>query len=298
MTSVNLNTLIARDKRRVDDFLANVFGKFNDYEAKVVEAMAYSLNAGGKRLRAIMLLRACQNLAGNIGEALPFAGAIELIHCYSLIHDDLPAMDNDLLRRGKPTNHVVYGEAMAILAGDGLLNYAFELMLEQTLEMSNRDNGLHAMQTLARAAGFRGMLGGQVIDVSTENQPIDGETLNYIHSHKTAALMTAAVVSGAQLAGASVEQVENYRQFGHNLGMAFQIIDDILDVVGDAEQLGKPIGSDDAQQKNTYVKLYGLEKSRRMAASYTANARTALTGLSDNDHFFERLSRALLERNY
>ncbi len=298
MNSAQLNDLIGQDKQRVDDYLSTVFGDYNQYESSVVEAMSYSLNAGGKRLRAIMLLRACQQLGGDLAVALPFGAAIELIHCYSLIHDDLPAMDDDELRRGKPTNHVVYGEAMAILAGDGLLNYAFELMIGQTLKMNLPANGLRAMQTLAEAAGFRGMLGGQVIDVTTENQPIDGDTLNYIHSHKTAALIAAALVAGAQLAGASEATVAQYCKFGNNLGMAFQIIDDILDVVGDDAKLGKPTGSDDVQQKNTYVKLYGLAESRQMAAQYTASAQEALKGLADEDQFFYQLSRALLERNY
>ncbi len=297
MTSQRLERLIATDKMRVDAYLSTVFGDYNSNERKIVEAMSYSLTAGGKRLRAIMLLRACQQLGGDYTAALPFAAGIELIHCYSLVHDDLPAMDDDDLRRGKPTNHIVFGEAMAILAGDGLLNYAYELMLAQTLTMTEPARGLKALKTLADAAGFRGMLGGQVVDVSTENMPIDAATLDYIHSHKTAALISAALVSGAQLAGAEPEIVKSYRQFGYCLGMAFQIIDDILDVVGDKTELGKPVGSDDAQQKNTYVKLYGIAEARRAAAQYTAMAQAVLTELSD-DGFLAQLSSALLKRKY
>ncbi len=298
MTKLPLENLIMDDKKRVDAYLLNVFNSCNQYEAKIIEAMSYSLNAGGKRLRAIMLLHACQQLGGGYENALPFAAGIELIHCYSLVHDDLPAMDDDELRRGKPTNHIVYGEAMAILAGDGLLNYAYELMLEKTLNLAEPIRGLNALSTLAKAAGFRGMLGGQVIDVTTENKPIDAATLDYIHSHKTASLISAALMSGAQLAGATVEVVDAYRQFGYNLGMAFQIVDDILDVVADEQALGKPIGSDDQQQKNTYVKLYGIAKARQMAARYTSCAQADLASLSDDDRFFERLSQALLDRKY
>ncbi len=298
MSNQRLKDLIGDDKKRVDTYLSTLFNKHVQYELEIIKAMSYSLNAGGKRLRAIMLLRACQQLGGNYNSALPFAAGIELIHAYSLVHDDLPAMDDDSLRRGLPTNHIVFGEAMAILAGDGLLNYAYELMLEKTLAMSDPIRGLKALKTLADAAGYRGMLGGQVVDVTTENTPIDAVTLDYIHSHKTAALISAALASGAQLAGADDEIVKLHRLFGHHLGMAFQIIDDILDVVGDEQQLGKPTGSDNAQQKNTYVKLYGIERARQMAAQYTAQAQADLTGLNDADDFFKQLSRALLDRKY
>ncbi len=297
-TSERLEGLLAADKQLINQYLAKLFSNYHIQQAPIIEAMTYSLNAGGKRWRAAMLLHAYGNFNDDVKVALPFAAAVELIHCYSLIHDDLPAMDNDDLRRGKPTNHIVYGEAMAILAGDGLLNYAFELMLESSMHLAEPRHALKAMLAIAQAAGYRGMLGGQVADIKAENRAIDGLTLDYIHSHKTAALIAGALVGGAYLAGCGEQTAAVYRAFGTNLGLAFQIIDDILDVTGDSAQLGKPVGSDNAQQKNTYVSMYGLQKSRDMARYYTEQARQSLSKIDDKEAFFDKLSQALLERAY
>ncbi len=294
----SLDALLAADRELVNNYLTTVFSDSDMRQKPIIEAMNYSLSAGGKRLRASLLLQAYRSLAGAVDAALPFAAAVELIHCYSLIHDDLPAMDDDDLRRGKPTNHVVFGEAMAILAGDGLLNYAFELMLSSAADSDVPQRAIAAMAELAEGAGYRGMLGGQVTDILSENKPIDGATLDYIHRHKTAALIAAALTAGAKLGGADRQQVESYRNYGENLGMAFQIVDDILDVTGDAAQLGKPIGSDAQSRKNTYVSLHGLTKSRRMAQHYADAAARCLPTMNDQNLFFDKLNRALLSRAY
>ncbi len=294
----SLESLLAADKQLIDRYLAAIFAEHDERQAAIVEAMSYSLNAGGKRWRAALLLHAYANIAGDVSGALPFAAAVELIHCYSLIHDDLPAMDDDVLRRGKPTNHVVYGEAMAILAGDGLLNYAFELMLNSSLHMPEPQRAIEAMLELARAAGYRGMLGGQVADIRAENTTIDSATLDYIHINKTAALIVGALVCGATLAGCDEQTAAAYRAFGTNLGLTFQIVDDILDVTGNSVQLGKTIGSDSAQHKTTYVSMYGLTKAREMAKHYSQRAADCLHAIDDKDAFFSKLNQALLKRVY
>ena len=239
----------------------------------IYEAAAYSLLGGGKRLRPMLLLAAFEAVSGNddattpaFSCALDFACAVEMIHTYSLIHDDLPAIDNDDMRRGRPTNHIVYGEAMAILAGDSLLNLAYETMLNACAKYQPQ-NGLAAAAEVARFAGIQGMIGGQVMDVHTEGTPIGEETLLYIHRNKTAALISAAITAGAILGKASDRQLEEYKTAALDMGIGFQIIDDILDVVGDAASLGKHIGSDAKNGKNTYVSLFGMERAKR---DYTA----------------------------
>jgi len=236
----------------------------------IYEAVSYSLLGGGKRLRPMLLLAAFDATSAPVGGGVPdaplscaldFACAIEMIHTYSLIHDDLPAIDNDDLRRGRPTNHVVYGEAMAILAGDSLLNMAYETMANACVKYQPK-HGLAALAEVARGAGIKGMIGGQVMDVHTEGTPIDEETLLYIHRNKTAALIKAAIVAGAILAGANDTQLEKFKTAALDMGIGFQIMDDILDVVGDTASLGKHIGSDAKNGKNTYVSLFGMERAK------------------------------------
>lgn len=231
-------------------------------------AMRYSaLEGSSKRLRPLLLLAACADLGGDESIAMPFACAIEMIHTYSLIHDDLPAMDNDELRRGMPTCHIAFGEAIAILAGDGLLNRAFEVMADACAEIDQADESFcnkraQAMAVVAKSAGCMGMIGGQTADVINENKTVDTDTLLYIHRHKTSALFEACLTAGAILAGADHETVSKLRDIGRTLGLAFQIKDDILDLTSDAATLGKPVMSDEKNKKNTYVSVFGLEKAK------------------------------------
>lgn len=232
---------------------------------KIYEAMRYSLLAGGKRLRPILCLATCELLGGTTAMALPTACALEMIHTMSLIHDDLPAMDNDDYRRGKLTNHKVYGDDIAILAGDGLLAYAFEYVATQTQDVPS-ERLLQVITYLSHAVGAEGLVGGQVLDLESEGKnDISAETLTFIHTHKTGALLEACVLSGAVLAGATEEDLEGLAKYAQNIGLAFQIIDDILDITATGEELGKTAGKDLKAQKITYPRLWGLEASRKQA---------------------------------
>jgi geranylgeranyl diphosphate synthase type II len=232
---------------------------------KIYEAMRYSLLAGGKRLRPILCLAACELFGGSLEMSLPTACALEMIHTMSLIHDDLPAMDNDDYRRGKLTNHKVYGEDIAILAGDGLLAYSFEYVVTQTKNVAPQ-NILDVIARLGRTVGAAGLVGGQVLDLESEGKSdITAETLTFIHTHKTGALLETSVVAGAILAGAKAEEIEKLAKYAQNIGLAFQIVDDILDITATAEQLGKTAGKDLQAQKATYPSLWGLEASRKQA---------------------------------
>jgi geranylgeranyl diphosphate synthase type II len=238
-------------------------------------AMRYSLLAGGKRLRPILCLAACEMAGGDPALAMPTAVALEMIHTMSLIHDDLPAMDNDDLRRGRPTNHKVYGEANAILAGDALLTRAFEMVALRSPGVP-ADRLLSVVGELALASGAPGLVGGQVVDLESEGRQVDLETLEYIHLHKTGALLRACVLCGALIAGASEEVLRALRTYARGIGLAFQIIDDILDVTASSDVLGKTAGKDLAADKTTYPKLLGLEESRRRAEALVQEARQAL----------------------
>ena len=246
----------------VEKLLMEYMPKEEGYQKTIMQAMNYSLSAGGKRLRPILTLESCKAVGGNEEDAIPFAMAIEMIHTYSLIHDDLPALDNDDLRRGKPTNHKVFGEAMATLAGDSLLNYAYEIMLSSSLNKENSKKYLKAIYEIAKHAGIYGMIGGQVVDVESENKIIDKDKLDFIHLNKTAAMIVGCMRAGAIIGDASEEELEKITKYSENIGLSFQIVDDILDIVGDEEKLGKPIGSDIENHKSTYPSLLGLEKSR------------------------------------
>ena len=244
---------------------------------KIYEAMRYSLLAGGKRLRPILCLATCDLTGGDRGMAMPTACALEMIHTMSLIHDDLPAMDNDDFRRGKPTNHKVYGDDIAILAGDGLLAYAFEYVATQTKNVAP-ENIIRVVACLGRTVGAAGLVGGQVLDLESEGKPdVTAETLSFIHTHKTGALLEASVVSGAVLANASREDIDRLSKYAQNIGLAFQIIDDILDITATDEQLGKTAGKDLEAQKATYPSLWGLEKSRVKARELVDSAIAQLS---------------------
>jgi len=255
------------------------------------EAMRYSLLSGGKRLRGCLCLAACEMAGGNRKDALPFACALEMIHAYSLIHDDLPAMDNDTMRRGKPTNHVVYGEAMAILAGDGLLNQAFEVMAE-----SGHPKALKALSEVARAAGVSGMLAGQTLDISMEGKEPDRETVETIHRGKTAALLTAPITAGLLLGGADLEALEAGRKYGFHLGMAFQIVDDLLDLEGDPRLMGKTLGKDAQEGKMTWPACVGVEKAREDAKKHIEKAAEAIAVFGEKAEFLRSLAFFTLHR--
>ena len=259
------------------------------------EAMAYSLEAGGKRLRPVLLLAACEMAGGSLEEAMPFACALEMIHTYSLIHDDLPAMDNDDLRRGRPTSHKVFGEAMAILAGDGLLHAAAELMLRAACSMGDL-RGTRAAEAILRRAGVTGMVAGQTLDVTGEGSEPTLEKVSYIHKHKTADLLTAPIEAGLLLAGATQAQVAVGIAFGQRLGVAFQIVDDVLDVQGSSALLGKSTGKDVAQGKLTWVALKGVERARADAAEEIAEAIRALDALEMDTNFLKTLAQSTLDR--
>ncbi len=267
--------------------------------AKILfEAMQYSLEAGGKRLRPILLLEACRICGGNLIKAEAFAVAIEMIHTYSLIHDDLPAMDNDDYRRGKLTNHKVYGEGMAILAGDGLLNTAMEVMLAEVLKGDMNRDLLLAMEVIAQASGSKGMIIGQAADLVSEGVSIPLETLEFIHKHKTGALITAALKSGAHIANASEQQIAALKRYGECIGLTFQIIDDILDLIGDADKLGKPIGSDVENQKSTYPKFFGLEGAKQKAQLLTQEALASIEIFGEDSLFLKELALDMLKRDF
>ena len=246
------------------------------YPEKIYESMRYSLMAGGKRLRPILCLATCELVGGNAAMAMPTACALEMIHTMSLIHDDLPAMDNDDLRRGKPTNHKVYGEDIAILAGDALLAYAFEMVT--TTKDIPASRLLQVVAKLAQAVGAAGLVGGQVVDLDSEGKPdITEATLTFIHTHKTGALLEASVLSGAILAGAEAADLAKLASYSQNIGLAFQIVDDILDITATQEQLGKTAGKDLQAQKATYPSLWGLEESRRKADELVVAAQEELS---------------------
>jgi len=251
------------------------------YPEKIYESMRYSLMAGGKRLRPILCLAACELIGGDRASAMPTACAMEMVHTMSLIHDDLPAMDNDDFRRGKLTNHKVYGDDIAILAGDALLAYAFEFIAEQTKGVP-AERILKAIAHLGHAVAATGLVGGQVVDLECEGKPdVTAETLTFIHIHKTAALLESCVICGALLAGANDTDITRLSTYANNIGLAFQIIDDILDITSTSEQLGKTAGKDLAAQKVTYPSLWGIETSQQKAQELVEQAKSQLVSYGD-----------------
>ncbi|MDD6816531.1 MAG: polyprenyl synthetase family protein [Firmicutes bacterium] len=287
-------------KNLVDEHLLDFLPNVDNKSISLYESMKYSLTAGGKRLRPVLLLAACEFAGGDVYEAMPYACAMEYIHTYSLIHDDLPAMDNDDLRRGLPTNHKVYGEALAILAGDGLLTSAFEainkdmmLYFDEPEKMTRR---IKAAYEIAKGAGCRGMVAGQVSDIEGENMQYSNEMLEYIHINKTGALIKSAVRAGLYLGKPTGQMLSDLDKFSENLGLAYQIADDILDVVGNPEELGKATGSDQKKHKNTYTSINGMEASVNRLKELTDNAVDALAPYYDNAEFFRNLVLKLADR--
>jgi geranylgeranyl diphosphate synthase type II len=280
-------------RNMVEDALEPTLRSLQGVPERLTEAMLYSLKAGGKRLRPVMLLAACDMAGGDSIKALPFACALEMIHTYSLIHDDLPGMDNDDLRRGKPTSHVVFGEAMAILAGDGLLNSAVEILLRESVRTGSTD-ALRAAESIVRHAGVGGMIAGQVEDITSEGKRPSSEQVRIIHTHKTADLLQAAMEAGLMLAGCGRDQIEAGNAYGLHFGIAFQIVDDLLDVTGDPALMGKNAGMDD--KKMTWVTVRGLEGAREDAAAEVEAAILALAGFGWEHSFFDQLARENLTR--
>ncbi|MDQ7095799.1 polyprenyl synthetase family protein [Desulfosporosinus sp. PR] len=260
------------------------------------ESMAYSLVGGGKRIRPVLALASAEAVGGNPEKVLPAAAALELIHTYSLIHDDLPALDNDDYRRGRLSNHKVFGEANAILAGDGLLTYAFEFLTEPSLGQPGQQ--LRVIREVAVAAGKNGMVGGQVLDIAGEGKQLSLAEIEEIHKGKTGALLTVSARLGGILAGAAEQEIEALTRYAQALGLAFQIKDDILDVVGDSETLGKPVGSDLRQGKSTYVSLLGLEEATRQLHSQTEKAQAALKLLGEKSAFLSELAVYIEQRQH
>lgn len=279
------------------DFIPNIDNK----SLSLYESMKYSLTAGGKRLRPVLLLASCEFAGGNIREALPYACAIEYIHTYSLIHDDLPAMDNDDLRRGIPTNHKVYGEAIAILAGDGLLTSAFEAINKDMMMYFDSPEKItkrvNAAYQIASGAGCRGMVAGQLSDIEAENAVASNEMLEYIHLNKTAALFKSAIKAGLYLGNYNDKMITDMSKYADNLGLAYQIADDILDVVGNPEELGKQTGSDEKKHKNTYTSINGLDAAYKRLEELTSGAVAAIEDYYDNAEFFRDLVLQLEKRN-
>ncbi len=267
------------------------------YPDTIYEAMRYSLLAGGKRLRPILCLASCEMMGGTIEMAMPTACALEMIHTMSLIHDDLPAMDNDDYRRGKLTNHKVYGEDIAILAGDGLLAYAFEYIASQT-ENVPAPRVLQVIAQLGRAVGAAGLVGGQVVDLESEGKSdISLETLNFIHKHKTGALLEVCVLSGGILAGATPENLQRLSAYAQNIGLAFQIIDDILDITATQEKLGKTVGKDQQAQKVTYPSLWGIEESQKQAQQLIETACAQLEPFGEKAQPLLALAHFIVNRD-
>ncbi|WP_308639050.1 polyprenyl synthetase family protein [Paenibacillus silvisoli] len=278
-TSVSTANYLASSVLEIEEALQSSLPQHWDIPPKLREAIMYSLEAGGKRLRPILVLTAAEAVSQEKKarmQALPVACAIEMIHTYSLIHDDLPAMDNDDYRRGKPTNHKVFGEAMAILAGDGLLTHAFHAVTQAAALGASAETTLAIVSDLARLAGAPGMVGGQAADILGEQGVTSLEELEYIHLHKTSDLIVFSVVAGARIGGASQQQLDSLQQFARKLGLAFQIQDDILDLVGDETKLGKPVQSDVEQHKVTYPYLIGMEESLALVERLTQEAKQAL----------------------
>lgn len=300
MEMVNLTNFDNQMKKRVTEIksiISSCLPEEEGFQRTLLEAVNYSMLVGGKKLRPLLMQQTYVMFGGKSAVIKPFMAAIEMIHTHSLIHDDLPAMDNDEYRRGRKTTHIVYGEAMAILAGDALLNLAYETAAKAfEMEPGNADVG-RAFQILAGKTGIDGMIGGQSVDVEYVDQPLTEEQLYFIYKLKTSALIEASMMIGAVLAGASDEEVEKVAQIARNVGLAFQIQDDILDVTGEQEVLGKPINSDEKNKKTTYVTVKGLEQAQEDVARYSQEAIRLLEELPCENEFLRELILNLIHRS-
>ncbi|HTZ17483.1 MAG TPA: farnesyl diphosphate synthase [Dissulfurispiraceae bacterium] len=302
---MDIKAYLKDKKALVDAFLDSYLS--SPFPPRILhDSMAYSLTAGGKRIRPVLCLAAYEACGGKAEDVVAQATALEFIHTYSLIHDDLPAMDNDDLRRGKPTNHKVFGDAMAILSGDALLTEAFYLLSHPVAAAQKRENGgfdskscaqlLRVIHEVAFASGAKGMVGGQAQDLLSENSEPDVMTLSYIHEHKTAALIAVSVRMGGILAGCNEELIERLDRYGEDIGLAFQVIDDILDVEGETEVIGKPKGSDEKKNKMTYPRLFGIDESRRKAKELIGSAIDSLSVFDEKAEPLRAIARYLYDR--
>lgn len=287
-------------KNFVEEHIMDYIPEIDHKSITLYDSIKYSVTSGGKRLRPVLLMASCEFAGGSMKDALAYACAIEYIHTYSLIHDDLPAMDNDDTRRGNPTNHKIYGDAIAILAGDGLLNSAFEAMNMDMLMYFDNPAALKrricASYEIAKGSGVRGMVAGQVADIEAQGHACSKEMLDYIHLNKTASLITSAIRAGAYIGGADSQKLEDLTVYGENLGLLFQITDDILDVIGDETEMGKAKGADAKNNKSTYISVYNLEKTRQRSIYLAENAKKALDKYGEEAQFYIDIADKVLTR--
>jgi geranylgeranyl diphosphate synthase type II len=294
---MDLKSYLNEKREMIEESLKKYFPEPRGPATDVIKAMNYSLFAGGKRLRPILCIAGSEAVGGDEKDVIPVACALELIHTYSLIHDDLPVMDNDDMRRGKPTSHKVFGEAIALLAGDGLLTEAFHLMTETVLSESLDPRTLvTVMGMIATAAGYDGMVGGQVVDIQMEGKEVDSDIVEYIHRQKTGALITASVRAGATLGGGDEHQVKAITSYGENIGLAFQISDDILDIESDSQSLGKNVGGDAWKGKITYPAVFGLSRSKEMREEMINMAIKSLEPFDHSADPLRHIARYIIER--
>lgn len=296
---VNFQDELKKRTEEIEKVLASYFPKEEGFARTMAQAMNYSVKAGGKRLRPMMILETLRMFGGDEKLAYPFMAAMEMIHTHSLVHDDLPALDNDDYRRGRLTTHKVYGEAMGVLSGVALLNYAYEVMFtafDLGKDEKSQARIIKALKIMSHKTGIYGMLGGQSVDVENDGKPMSREMVDYIYENKTSALIQASMMTGAVLGGASPEEVSVIEKAAGNIGLAFQIKDDILDVTSTAEELGKPIHSDEKNHKTTYVTLMGIQNASRQVAKLSEEAVQLLEGMDKNNEFLFTLVRELVER--
>ena len=294
---MDLKRYLFEKRQLVNEALEGYLPEPEGPASEVVAAMRYSLFAGGKRLRPILCLAGAEAVKSSSKRALPVACALELIHTYSLIHDDLPVMDDDDLRRGRPTNHKVFGEAVALLAGDGLLTEAFHLMTcPEVVEQISPPVLLRVIELISNAAGFKGMVGGQVVDIQSEGETLDLDTVEFIHTHKTGALITASVVSGVMLGGGNEDQIRAMTAYGEKIGLAFQISDDILDIEGDSDTMGKTAGMDEKKGKITFPSIVGLKRSKDIQATLVEEAIESLRCFNHETQPLREIARYIIGR--
>jgi geranylgeranyl diphosphate synthase type II len=293
--SFNLKNYLEERRQLVDATLEKLMPAEEEWPAKLHQAMLYSVRAGGKRLRPILAIAACEAVGASADRVLPVAAALEMIHTYSLIHDDLPAMDDDDLRRGKPTNHKIFGEAMAILAGDALLTEAFRIMVRHRHLEVDPKVLMEVIESIAEASGSKGMAGGQVVDLESEKKKITLNELEKLHRHKTGRLIRVSVEAGARLAGATPEQVKSLGLYGEKIGLAFQIADDVLDIEG-GDEIGKDRGSDLANEKSTYPSVLGVQESKRMAQKLSEEAIHLLHSFDHKAEPLREIARYVVSR--
>lgn len=295
--SKGIEIYLEQRRALVEKALENIMPQPTGLAGEVITSMNYSLFAGGKRIRPILCIAGAEAVGGSADDVLSVACALELIHTYSLIHDDLPAMDNDDFRRGKPTNHKVFGEAVALLAGDGLLTLAFTLMTRHGTESGIGEGVLvRVIDLISNAAGYKGMVGGQTVDIAYEGKEPDPAVVQYIHRHKTGALIAAAVTSGAILAGGNEEQERSINRYGQQVGLAFQIADDVLNIEGDSVIMGKGIGSDKARGKMTYPSVFGITESKRTQEELVDSAIDSLKGFDEKADPLRGIARYMIRR--